>query len=186
MKINIIAAVSCNGVLGNKRTNDLPWGKDKYPEDMQFFRKMTSGENSVVIMGSATMRSIGRKLPKRRNIVISRTPDAFKFEETGIETYSSVDEALKKCNENETVWIIGGGSIYQQTIHLAHKLYITLIPDLIEDAESIYFPFLNSNDYEVIETITLNASKQLFCYVYERDSWIEEPLGLKVRSMIHD
>jgi dihydrofolate reductase len=100
MQLNIIAAVSLNGVIGNRTTNSLPWGMTKYPEDMAFFRKVTSGEKSVVIMGSSTMKSIGRKLPKRRNIVISRTADLYKQEETGIETYSTVEEALLQCRED--------------------------------------------------------------------------------------
>lgn len=179
MKINLIAAVSANGVLGNRRTNDLPWGKDKYPEDLKHFRKMTAGENSVVIMGSATMRSIGRSLPKRRNIVISRTPDAFNQAETGIETYTSLVEAIEHCREDESVWIIGGGIIYQQAISLVDRLYITVIPEQITSSDPtdlVYFPFLNDNDYILEETLTLSGSKQLFCYVYNRDSWLAEEL----------
>lgn len=189
MQINLIAALSLNSVIGNRNTNDLPWPKDKYPEDMAHFRKMTAGEKSVVIMGNATMKSIGRKLPKRRNIVISRNKDLYKVEETGIETYSSVEEALTHCTEDETVWIIGGGLIYQASIHLAKTLYLTIIPEIIKSNdlnELVYFPFLNQQEYVFKEMFALNQSKQLFCEVYDRDTWLEEPLTKEELKLIEN
>lgn len=173
MNINIIAAISKNGVIGSRKTNDLPWSKNAYPEDMAHFRNTTSGNDRVVIMGSSTMKSIGRKLPKRRNIVISRTCNLYNCEKTGIETYSSINEAISHCNNNESIWVIGGGLIYQQAISIASKLYITIIPEILTSDDLtnfVYFPFVNSQDFHITKTIILNASKDLFCYVYERIS----------------
>lgn len=184
MQVNLIAAVSLNGVIGNLKTNALPWPMDKYPEDMKFFRQTTSGENSVVIGGSNTVRSIGRALPKRRNIAVSRTSDAFNFAESKIETASTLKEALSMCKEEDKVWIIGGGNIYREGVRMAHKLYLTIIPENItaEDPnELVYFPFLNPEDYRIIDNITLSTEKQLFCYIYERDSWLSGPLEEKLQ-----
>ena len=125
--ISLIAAIGKNRELGFK--NDLIW---KIPEDVTFFKKTTSGH--TVVMGQRTYESIGRPLPKRKNIVLTRDR---KFKAKGCLIAYSIDEALEIAGDEE-VFIIGGGQIYAQTIKLADKLYLTIID---KDAPAdTYFP----------------------------------------------
>src|SRR5260221_8765975 len=101
----IISAVSLNGVIG--QNNTIPWN---YPEDFKFFRQMTTG--GQVIFGRKTYESIGKPLPKRRNVVITRQT---KME--GVDCYESLDsffqqESLKLYREEPTYWFYGGENIY--------------------------------------------------------------------------
>lgn len=133
MIISIIAAIGKNRELGID--NKLIWD---IPSDLKFFRKTTSGH--TVLMGRKTYESIGRPLPKRRNIVISRDTE-LKIE--NVEVYNNIDEALK--NITEELFIIGGENIYSQFIDKADKLYITEIEESY-DADA-YFPYFNKNNY---------------------------------------
>lgn len=130
MTISIIAAIGKNRELG--KNNKLLWN---IPEDLNHFRKITAGH--AVIMGRKTHESIGRALPKRINIVITRDSN-YKSEVCTVCT--SLNEALdfaKKSGETEA-FIIGGGEIYKQAIGLADKLYLTLV-DGSFDADT-FFP----------------------------------------------
>ena len=126
MIISLIVAVANNGVIGGGNT--LLWN---LPTDMKHFREITSGH--TVIMGRKTFESIGRTLPNRRNIVITRDKN---YTRDDIEVVNSIEEALrlvgleqgKEFEENQDeveVFIIGGGEIYKQAIDKAQKLYIT-------------------------------------------------------------
>jgi dihydrofolate reductase len=157
--IKLIAAISLNSVIGNKN-NELPW-KNKYPEDMKFFREKTTG--SAIIMGKNTFSSMGNKpLPKRRNIVLSRklTP---KLPET-VESYLNLDDAIKACNGE--CWIIGGSFVYQDSLRVAEELYLTTIPEIITENDPIYFPYVNPDLFELKEKI--NLSEKLICNVFRR------------------
>lgn len=130
MIVSIIAAIGKNRELG--KNNKLLWD---IPEDLNHFRSITAGH--AVIMGRKTHESIGRVLPKRINIVITR--DANYISE-GCEICSSLDEALnlaEKSGETE-VFVIGGGEIYKQAIGLVDKLYLTVV-DSTFDADT-FFP----------------------------------------------
>ena len=119
-KISLIAAIaSGNRALG--KDNDLIY---KIPEDLKMFREKTAGH--VVIMGRKTFESIGKPLPNRVNIVVTRDPA---FAKPGIEVTHLLDEALKLAREKETdeIFIIGGGQIYQEAMPLADKLYLTIV-----------------------------------------------------------
>ena len=125
--ISLIAAVGKNRELGFK--NDLIW---KIPNDMEFFKKKTTGHS--VIMGQKTYESIGRPLPKRKNIILTRDE---KYKASGCFVTYSIDDALKLAGEGE-VFVIGGGQIYTQMIEMADKLYLTVID---KDAPAdTYFP----------------------------------------------
>ena len=111
--IGIIAAVSENGIIGIN--NNIPW-IGKYPEDLKRFKKLTV--NSNIIMGSKTWRSIGEKpLPNRNNIIIS---SKLNIETDQVSVANSVQTAIRMCkfNNNKPIWIIGGESIYQQSMNL--------------------------------------------------------------------
>lgn len=114
-KISLIVAVAQNGIIGTGGT--MPW---HITEDFAHFKAVTLGHS--VIMGRKTYESIGRPLPRRRNIVITRNSE---LSIEGCEMATSLEGALAMCEGEEEVFIIGGGEIYRQAMPLAHKLYIT-------------------------------------------------------------
>ena len=117
MTVSIIVAVAENGAIGNQ--NSLLW---HIKEDMQLFRRVTSGH--AVVMGRKTFESLGRPLPKRTNIVITRQPLAIE----GCTVVHSLEEALAACPEGEEeCFIIGGAQIYEQALPLADRLYLTVV-----------------------------------------------------------
>ncbi len=130
-KISIIVAMAKNRVIG--KDNDMPW---HLPADLQHFRKMTL--DKPIIMGRKTYESIGRPLPKRHNIIVSRNMD---YKVDGCDVVSSLGEAVEVAGEVDEVFIIGGGFLYDQTIDQADRLYLTFI-DLEVDGDT-HFP-----DYE--------------------------------------
>ncbi|GAA65519.1 dihydrofolate reductase [Pseudoalteromonas sp. BSi20311] len=113
----MIAAMANNRVIG--LDNKMPW---HLPGDLQHFKKVTSGK--PVIMGRKTFESIGRPLPGRRNIIITRNKD---YHASGIETVTTPEAALELVNDVAEVMIIGGGNIYQQFLEQAQRLYLTFI-----------------------------------------------------------
>lgn len=118
MSLSIIAAVAKNNVIGNE--NKLLWN---IPLDMKFFRNTTSGH--PIIMGRKTFLSIGRALPNRRNVVITRDEN---FSYPLVEVFHSIDEIVSIFkNSNEEAFVIGGADIYKQFIPIVDKLYITHI-----------------------------------------------------------
>jgi dihydrofolate reductase len=134
--ISIIAALSKNHVIGIN--NQLPW---RIPADLKHFKTVTMGH--PVIMGRKTFESIGKPLPGRKNIVLSRGD----FKAEGIEVVKTLDQAIEKVKMENTdeVFIIGGAQIYEQAMSKAQRLYLTLIDKEIEG--DAYFPKFNWNDY---------------------------------------
>jgi dihydrofolate reductase len=114
--LSLIVAVAENGVIG--RDNALPW---HISEDLRYFKQVTSGKS--VIMGRKTWQSIGRPLPNRTNIVVTRDP-AFAAE--GVLVAHSLDEALAKAGEGEAV-VIGGSSLFDEALKRADRFYLTEI-----------------------------------------------------------
>ena len=114
--ISIIVAVAKNGVIGDK--NSLLW---HITEDMRFFRQTTSGH--PVIMGRKTYESLGRPLPNRTNVVISRTIDQIE----GCTVVRSLEEAIKMFPSEEEVFIIGGAQIYALALAIADRFYLTRV-----------------------------------------------------------
>ncbi|CAH1543390.1 dihydrofolate reductase [Vibrio jasicida] len=117
MIISMIAAMADNRIIG--KDNQMPW---HLPADFAWFKRCTMGK--PVVMGRKTYESIGRPLPGRLNIVISR--DASLFIE-GVTTVTSIEQALEVAGEVEEVMIIGGGAIYAACLPMANKLYVTHI-----------------------------------------------------------
>ena len=113
----MIAAMAHNRVIG--KDNDMPW---HLPADLQHFKKVTLGK--PVLMGRKTFESIGRPLPGRRNIVISRNSD---YNKEGIEVVGSVEAALELVKDSDEVMVIGGGHIYELFLPFAERLYLTFI-----------------------------------------------------------
>jgi dihydrofolate reductase len=114
--VSIIVAIAENGVIGDK--NALLWS---IKEDMRHFRTTTTGH--PVVMGRKTFESIGRPLPKRTNVVITRGDGEFE----GCEVAHSIEEAVNMFPADEEVFIIGGAQIYAQALPMADKLYLTIV-----------------------------------------------------------
>mgnify|MGYP001550207048 CR=1 FL=1 len=138
--ISLIVAVSENNVIG--RDNDLPW---HLPDDMKFFREKTRGH--PIILGRKNYESIGRPLPGRRNIVVSRD-SSLKIE--GCEVVGSVEEAMELASEGEAdeVFVIGGGQIYKQAFKLADRIYLTRVHAEIEG--DVFFPEIDPEEWELV------------------------------------
>lgn len=164
--IRMIAAVSKNGVIG--QDNKLPFD---YPEDLKFFRKMTAG--ATVIMGRRTYDSIGRPLPKRRNIVVTTSGKAME----GLEVARSLGEALDMSStpipavgvvdkdgnqvspeDKDNIWLIGGASIYTEGMNYADEIYLTLIPDTVQGDNVVRFPWINPLSFKIADFISLENS----------------------------
>ena len=127
MSLSLIVAVAENGVIG--RDNALPW---HIPEDLRYFKQMTSGK--TVIMGRKTFQSIGRPLPNRVNIVVTRDP-AFGAE--GVTIARSLDDALSKAGDGEAM-VIGGSSLFLEALPRADRFYLTEIHRAYEG--DVHFP----------------------------------------------
>ena len=132
MILSLIVGVSKNNVIG--RDNDLPWS---LPDDLRNFRAVTEGK--PVIMGRKTHESIGRVLPKRRNIVITRQDTEF----NGCDTVHSLEEALGLVRDEEEVFVIGGGQIYREALAQADRVYLTRVDCDIEG--DVTFPELGDD-----------------------------------------
>lgn len=141
-RIALIAALASNRCIGND--NKLPW---YLPEDLKYFKAVTTGK--PVIMGRTTFDSIGRPLPNRTNIVVTRNPD---FKHDGVKVAYSVEEAIKIAESvayidgSEEVIIMGGAQIYEQTLALAQRLYLTEVEQVVEG--DAFFPEFDRNQWQ--------------------------------------
>ena len=122
MTISMICAASQNEVIGVD--NKLPW---RLPADMKRFKALTMHHH--VIMGPKTHESIGRPLPDRTNIIITRRPD---YRVAGCLVASSVEAGIRLCQADDEIFIIGGATIYYQALKLADRLYLTIIHETFE------------------------------------------------------
>ena len=139
MEIILIAAVSKNKVIGKQ--GGIPW---KIKEDLSFFKEKTL--NSPIIMGRATYNSIGRPLPNRLNIVMTRSAKNTE----GVIEVTSVETAIEAASINKNssrVYIIGGENIYKEFIPIAHKMIITEVNLHIEDGDA-FFPDWNISEWK--------------------------------------
>lgn len=138
MRISIIAAMAKNRVIGCN--NALPW---HLPEDLKHFRQLTMGH--PILMGRRTFESIGKPLPGRTSIVISRNRD---FDFPGVKAASSIPEAIALCGDSEEIFFIGGGELYRQAIGLANRIYLTEIQSEFEG--DAYFPEIDAGKWREI------------------------------------
>jgi len=129
-RISLIAALDKNGVIGDD--GGIPW---RLPADLQYFKRVTMGK--PLIMGRKTHESIGRPLPGRQNIVLTRQRD---YHAPGCTVVHSIEEALAAAGDAEEVMVAGGGSVYRQFLPLAHRLYLTLV-DTTAEGETTFPPF---------------------------------------------
>ncbi|WP_295673441.1 dihydrofolate reductase [uncultured Mucilaginibacter sp.] len=137
MNISIVVAISENHVIG--KDNKLLW---YLPNDLKHFKEITSGH--TVIMGRKTYESVGKPLPRRRNIIITR--QAISIE--GCEVVNSIEAALALCADEEEVFIVGGAEIYKQSMHLTDRIYLTIVHK-VYDGDS-FFPEINKSEWREV------------------------------------
>ncbi len=159
-KISIIVAMAKNRAIG--KGGDLIW---HLSNDLKHFKEVTSGH--TVIMGYKTYMSLPNQkpLPKRRNIIIStRLNEA----PEGFELANSVLDAMKMVFNEEEVFIIGGGMIYEQFLPMADKLYLTRIDKDFE--ADTFFPIINFSNYDLIDLKVIDEDPQIDCS-YKFETW---------------
>lgn len=143
--------------------NQLLW---HLPKDLKHFKELTSGH--PIIMGRKTYESIGKALPNRTNIVVSRKKDWF---QEGVLIVGSIKEAVKFAKKiDENIFIIGGGNIYEQTMEIADRLEVTLVKTQLK--ADTFFPKINSKIWKLSEEICHEKDEKNqydFCFqTYER------------------
>ena len=136
--ISVVVAASTNNVIG--ADGGLPW---RLPEDLKRFKEITMGK--PIVMGRATWESIGRPLPGRRNIVITRQAD---YEADGCDVVASIEAALQLVADADEVMIIGGGKIYEQTLPMADRIYLTRVHATVEG--DTFFPELDDGEWREV------------------------------------
>jgi len=140
MKISMIVAMANNRVIG--LDNKMPW---HLPADLQHFKKSTLGK--PVIMGRKTYDSIGRALPGRLNIVVSRDTN---LTIEGVTCVTSVEQAIAATGDVEEVMIIGGATIYEHFLSVANRLYLTFI-DLETEGDTCFPDYLAQGQWQEVE-----------------------------------
>lgn len=144
MQLALIVAQSQNRVIG--RNNALPW---YLPEDLKYFKAVTLGK--VIIMGRKTYESIGRPLPGRTNIVVSRDPD---YKREGIQVVRSLPQAIEQARAisassgAEEALVIGGAELYAQALPLVQRLYLTQVHQSVEG--DAFFPELDESQWRQV------------------------------------
>lgn len=156
MQIILIAAMAENRTIGCGNT--IPW---KIKGEQKIFKDYTI--NHTVIMGRKTFESIGRALPNRKNIVISRQK---KYVAQDCIIAHNISEALSMCNDNELVFIIGGENVYKQCMPLADKIYLTVIER--EISGDAFFPSISSAEFDLQSVQQLHLSEPAKFYTYIR------------------
>ncbi len=147
-RISIIVAATENGVIG--KHNSLPW---KLADDLKSFKNLTLGK--PIIMGRKTFESIGRILPGRLNIVISKEND---FE--GVEMASSLEEAIKIAEKEKTeeIFIIGGAMIYRHALAIADRIYLSRV--CIKLDGDAFFPVIKDHEWKQISKVRFDKSEK--------------------------
>lgn len=148
-QLSIIVAVAHDGVIGVNNT--LPW---HLPEDLKRFRALTMGHH--IIMGRKTYDSLGRLLPGRTTVIVTRNEN-YKVE--GALVANSLEAAIALCENDDEVFLIGGAELYQAGLKLAHKLYITEIQ--LDVAGDAFFPKLVSTEWQETEREVHTSEKGL-------------------------
>ncbi|RIW28489.1 dihydrofolate reductase [Bacillus salacetis] len=155
--ISFIWAMDENGVIGYE--NKLPW---RIPEDLKFFKEKTMGH--PIVMGRKTFESIGKPLPGRENIVLTRDVS---YEAEGCIVYHEIEDVLHYAEEKEVeVMVTGGAEIFKKFIPFADKLYVTRIYETFEG--DTFFPELDWDDYQLISTQQgIENEQNPYHYVFE-------------------
>ena len=154
--ITLIAAVAENNALG--KNNQLLW---HLPDDFKRFKNLTSGH--YIIMGRKTFESFPKPLPNRTHVIITRQKD---YQPEGCIVVNSLEDAIAVCPDNEEVFVIGGGEIYNQAIAVAHKIDITKVHHAFE--ADTFFPDINLAEWQLVfEEFHPKDEKHLFDFTFQ-------------------
>ena len=148
MFISLIVAVAKNNVIGGD--NKLLW---HLPADLKHFKNVTMDHS--IIMGRKTFESMGKPLPGRRNIIVTRQED---FEATGCTVVNNMQDAVDLCKKEEEVFIIGGADIFRQSMNAAEKIYLTRINHEFDG--DVFFPELNFSDWKLVKYLKFHADEK--------------------------
>lgn len=152
--LSLIVTVAHNRVIGINNT--LPW---HLPEDLKRFRALTTGHH--IIMGRKTYESLGRLLPGRTTVIVTRNKG---YQLAGALIAHSLAAAIALCENDDEVFLIGGAELYQDGLRYAHKLYITEIE--LEVAGDAFFPVIDLHEWqETLREAHTSAQGLLFDYV---------------------
>jgi dihydrofolate reductase len=139
MRVSIVAAISENGVIG--RDGGLPW---RISSDLRRFKQLTMGHH--LVMGRKTFQSIGRTLPGRTTLVLTRNGE---FQAPGVIVACDLDEALDYCRGDGEVFIVGGAEVYRQALPRAQRLYLTEVHARVDG--DAFFPQLDRSQWRLAE-----------------------------------
>jgi dihydrofolate reductase len=159
--IVMIAAVAENNALG--KNNELVW---HLPNDFKRFKELTSGH--YIIMGRKTFESFPKPLPNRTHVVITRQPN---YQPEGCVVVNSIENAIKACPENETIYIIGGGEIYNQSLAFSDTIEITKVHGEFE--ADAFFPEIKSENWELIQSV-FNGKDERHLYDYTYQTFVKK------------
>jgi len=157
--VSLIVAVAKNGVIGINNT--LPW---HLPEDLKRFNALTMGHH--IIMGRKTYDSLGRLLPGRSTVIVTRNKN---YQVEGAIVAHSLEDAIKACGSDDEVFLIGGAELYQDGLKRANKLYLTEIDASYEG--DAHFPEFSVSDWHLVEhEVHTSANGLGFTYkTYQRN-----------------
>jgi len=157
-EVILIAAMAANRVIG--RGNAIPW---HIPGEQERFREITMGY--PLIMGRKTWQAIGRPLPGRRSIVLTRDRT---FEASGAEVVHTLAEALALCRKEKKVFIIGGEQIYRLAMDLADTIILSVLPCPV--AGDVHFPAFSSRDFSLVKSIDVTGDHPYRVDVFQRSN----------------
>lgn len=151
MIISHIVAIANDFAIG--QDNDLLF---RLSSDLKQFRALTTGHH--ILLGRKNYQSIGRPLPNRTSVIISRNPD---YKEEGCYSFTSIEEGIEFARKNgeEEIFIIGGGEIYKQTYRQINKLYLTRVNESFDKADTFY-PKINYNDWKIVSRKTFEKDEK--------------------------
>jgi dihydrofolate reductase len=156
MTVAIIAAKAENGVIG--REGELPW---HLPADLKHFKALTTGH--AIVMGRKTFESIGRLLPDRRTVIVTRNPN---YQQEGATVVRRFEEAVA-LGDTEDIFVIGGAEIFRRSLPLADRLYLTVVHATL--AGDVLFPDLDEDEWNLVDDEYHEANgKNRYAYSFQR------------------
>lgn len=165
--ITLIVAAAENNAIG--KGNKMPW---HLPNDFKYFKKNTLEHH--IVMGRKTFESIGKALPGRRNIILTRDPD---FRADGIETCSTIEQVLAQSQDENEIFIIGGAQIYAQTIAIADKVLLTRVHTTLDG--DAFFQKLNPSEW-ALKSQDKHEKDEKHAYDYTFEVWERISAYIKV------
>lgn len=160
--ITLIVAVADNGVIG--RENGLPW---HLPEDLKRFKRLTLGK--PVVMGRRTFESIGRPLPGRHNIVVTRDPE---YRREGVTVVHDIGDAERAAGGAEEIMIIGGAELFRLFLPRAGRVHLTRVHGVVNG--DVFWPTLDESRWQVVQREELAADER-HAYAMTFEIWERRP-----------